>query len=335
MKTLWIFRSNLRILESYHNYKNLQEFKEKCHDFYLLQGIFFLENDYFDEVVIWRLNPEKKQEDITFSINGKLFIQKWVDNFNQCFDYPKPYISFWRGGFPEYCQVTKENPNHFGLKLYLGAGQRTFPKYGGIYDKILVEEEIKDYQKTIPFYKTSNPLIFKPKNRFKIFDICFPSNFTQLRYKGQDDFIEAVSKSNYLKKIRIVHLGNNPSDGENLCEKYKVSNIEFKGWVDRWTLCEYLNQSRLGLCYSNRMDGTPRTITEIISCGIPLLISDKTKLLEYYKNGGVHCFENGTLEIFVKHALKNYDLYKENAIKNLPKISMKRVCEMNVKEWEG
>ena len=57
IKSMWLFRSNLRPLEYYHQFKSLEEFNEDCHDFYLMQGMWYLENGYLDEFVVWRLAP--------------------------------------------------------------------------------------------------------------------------------------------------------------------------------------------------------------------------------------------------------------------------------------
>ena len=52
MKTFWLFRSNIRNLEYYHQYTNLDEFEKNCHDFYMLLPIWLLRNNYFDEVML-------------------------------------------------------------------------------------------------------------------------------------------------------------------------------------------------------------------------------------------------------------------------------------------
>ena len=99
MKDFWLFRTNLRPLEYYHQYKSLENFEKNCHDFYLLMGIWFLKNRMYDNFIVWRLNPKRqKLEDIVFDIDGKKFIQRWVSNFNEVFTYDPPKKSFFRGG---------------------------------------------------------------------------------------------------------------------------------------------------------------------------------------------------------------------------------------------
>jgi len=121
-----------------------------------------------------------------------------------------------------------------------------------------VQEDQGDFRKEKnckPFFKTASPDIFRvhPWSKLEKFeyDICWPCNFKQIRYKGQEQFIKAVSKSAYLKSLKIVHCGNQPQVGKNLCKKYGVTNIEFKGEVDRVELCHILNLSKFGLCMSD------------------------------------------------------------------------------------
>ncbi len=131
MNRFWVFRSNSTNLESYHEYNNLKDFEKNCWDFYLIQGLWILKNTECKEVVIWRLTKNSSYA-IKFKLPcGKIFIQRFVKDFNECFKYPKPGISLFRGGFKVYDDITKKNPNFFGNKLYLGAnGPRRYPCYG-------------------------------------------------------------------------------------------------------------------------------------------------------------------------------------------------------------
>ena len=335
MGSFWLFRSDLRQLESYHQYKYLNEFKLNCHDFYLLMSLFFLENKDFDEVIIWRLQPKQKVDDIIFDINGRKFIQKFVDTFKESYLYDEPDISFFRGGFKSYCEITKENPKHFGLKLYLGAGRRVTPQYGGKYDRILVESEkdIVEYLKCIPFYKTSNNNIFFPSDLEKEYDLCFVSNFEQVKFKGQEFFIKEVSKSDYLRSIKILHIGNQPNVGINLSRKYRVDNISYMGTKSRQEINTFLNKSRFGVVCSDDSDGCPRVITEILMTGTPLIIRDKTRLLNFYKEKGVCVFSDNDLENKVRHSMGSYNTLKQEVMENINNITIDKICNMNLKLW--
>ena len=338
MRRFWLFRSNLIPLEYYHQYTDLDTFKKNCHDYYMLLPLWLLENDYFDEVTIWRLTKKQKNP-IVFDINGKKYIQRWVTNFNKTFDYPSPDISFWRGGFQEYDRVTNFQPKHFGLKLYLGAGRRQFSQYGGKYDAYLMEDE-RDFNpkyNCIPFYKTASPHIFHPQLEKLEYDICWPCNFTQIKYKGQKFFISEIAKSDFLKSLKIVHCGNKPEVGKQLCQKFGVTNIIFKGPLDRPSLNQTLNQSRFGLNLSNIQDGCPRVSTEVLMSGTPLFLRDSVRLLNFYRRDGqgVVTVNDKILAKKIKWGLANYESHHQDVLKaTLHHLSFDSTNEKNIEEWQ-
>ena len=339
MKRFWLFRSNIRALEYYHKFKDLETFEKKCHDFYMLFPIWLLRNNYFDEVVIWRLG-DYVRDDIIFNVNGKKFIQRWVRNFTQTLKYSAPEMSLWRGGFREYDNITKLHPEHFGMKLYLGTGQRTYPQYGGKYDWILQEDE-KDFRplhKCLPFYKTASPYIFNKRRNiiFNIYwDICWPCNFTQITQKGQDEFIRTVAKYPSLQKLRIVHCGNKPEVGRMMCLRSGIQNIEFLGWKTRKELCNVLNSSYFGLCMSNRNDGCPRVTTEILMTDTPMILSEKTRLLPLYKKSGVVEVNEKNIEKKILWAMENqFDLSCQVARAVINDISFDKICKKNIVTWK-
>lgn len=336
MRRFWLFRSNIRHLEYYHKYKDLESFEKKCHDFYLLFPIWLLRNDHFDEVTIWRLG-DMPRDDRVFNINGKKYYQRWVRSFSQVLRYPKPQVSLWRGGFKEYDDLTKESRD-LGIKLYLGTGKRTYPQYGGKYDVIL-QEDVKDYKEgfnCMPFWKTGSPHIFKHEDQNIKWDICWPCNFTQITQKGQAEFIKAVAESPYLQKLKIVHCGNKPAVGKQMCKTHGISNIEFLGSQTREELCTTLNQSKFGLCMSNRKDGCPRIATEIMMTQTPMILSDKTRLLPIYKKNGVIEVNPENIEFRITRAMEYYSQLKSEikyAVKNT--ISFDKICIKNIMRWKA
>jgi len=338
MNRFWLFRTNLTSLESYHQYNNLDDFEKNCWDFYAVIGLWILQNTDCREITVWRLT-KKKNFATKFKLpNNKLFIQRFVKNFDECFKYPFPDATLFRGGFKEYCELTKKNPKFFGTKLYLGASKRKYPIYGGKYDKVLVEDE-RDLKKKnyIPFYKIGVPNIFKSLNLEKKWDICFPANFTQISYKGQEYFIKQISKSDLLKSLKIVNCGNKPEVGKKLCKKYGINNIEFLGHVDRFGVNSVLNHSKFGLVASNNTDGCPRVATEILGAGTPLLVRKETRLLDYYKNlDCVEVFDDNKLEKVYKKAKKNYKEMKQKNIEYLKhELNIDNIMKMNLKLWRN
>ena len=334
-KILWLFRTNLRILEYYHSFTNLEQFKTNCHDFYLLMCLCYLENNYVDEVVVLRLKPKVDIKDIVFTIRGKTFTQKFVNSFYDIYKFPKPTISFFRGGFQEYCMITKRQHAFFGNSLYLGAGRRVFPQYGGRYRKVLVEsdEDLK-HSLTYPFFKTANNKIFYPvEKQVKNYDLCWICNFSEINFKGQEYFISEVSKSKELQKISIVHMGNEPGKGIDLCKKFGVSNIKFLGHLKRPEINTFLNESRLAIVTSNEYDGSPRVVTEVLMSGTPLLIRNKTRLLNFYKEKGVVTFDDNEVESKVIEGLNRNEELRKELVNNMSNISLGQICNLNFKLW--
>jgi hypothetical protein len=298
-----------------------------------------LEHDIFDEVVIWRLTTIDRPE-IVFQVGkAKFFRQKWVKSFEEAFNYHAPTVCFFRGGFQNYCQITKSNPDFFGLKLYLGASFRTTPQYGGIYDKILVEsnEHLLSIPNTIPFYKSCNPNIFKPltPNKNPEFDLCWVSNNTQAKIKGQDFFIDTISKNKYMRKLKIIHIGNKPEIGIEMCKAKGVDNIKFLGYMSRQSINEYLNKSKFGIITSNERDGSPRVSTEVLCSGTPLLLRSSTKLLDYYKeNDCVIDFKDDDLINKIRE-IEYWRTYTDNVIQRIENedFSIETICQKNIELW--
>lgn len=337
MKRFYAFRSNITALEYYHKYKTLEEFEKKCHDFYLLFPIWLLKNNYFDEVIIWRLT-KKPRKDIVFNIDSKKFIQRWVSSFLETIKYPTPTVSLFRGGFREYDQLIQKNK--MGISLYLGTGKRVYPQFGGKYD-VYLQEDLNDFRKgfnNLPFYKTASPYIFNSieydKAKIK-WDICWPANGSQWRYKGQEKFVDMISKSKFLQKLKIIQCGNQPEKLRKICKARGIKNIDFLGIINREDLSDLLNRSRFGLCMSNRQDGCPRIITEILSTKTPLILSEETRLLSEYKEKGVIVINKKNNTEKISRGFKNYNYLKNEisfAIDN--DLSFEQICKKNIDLWK-
>jgi len=336
MRNFWVFRSNLKSLEYYHQYTDVTEFINNCHDYYLLYPLWLLKNDLMDTATIWRLTDQPK-EDIVFDVDGKTFTQKWVKSFNEVLNYPSPEFSLFRGGFPEYDKLVSKHPKHLGKKMYLGTGKRIYPQYGGVYDVYLQEDE-RDFRKDktcMPFYKIASPAIFHPLEDVKIkYDICWPANFTQHTYKGQAFFMNVVGHCPKLKQLKIVHCGNKPEMGIKMAKKYNVTNIKFVGTQNRPALNRYLNQSKFGLVLSNRKDGCPRIVTEILSAGTPLIIRNLTRVLPYYKKTGVITVNDRNIIQKIWKVMPKWKQVKSrlgDALQN--ELSFNQICQKNYELW--
>ena len=138
-----------------------------------------------------------------------------------------------------------------------------------------------------------------------------------------------------LKRLKILHCGNKPEMGKRMAKQYNVSNITFAGLVDRPTLNKYLNQSKFGLVLSNRNDGCPRIVTEILMSGTPLIIRKMTRLLPYYKEKGVIGVNDSNIIKrimggFPKWAGLKLDL--NDAIQT--SLSFDTICQKNLDLWK-
>ena len=209
------------------------------------------------------------------------------------------------------------------------------PQYGGVYDKILIEDEKDSVKNSIPFYKTTNLNIFKPLVIENKYDLCIISNFTQLKFKGTDFIINQISKSDFCKKLKICHIGNNKEIGTDLCKKNNINNIEFLGSLSRQEINIVLNKSKFSIVNSNRLDGCPRVITEILCSETPLLINEETRLLDYYKESGVIQFnEKNFLDKILEMKL-NYNNLKNDLKKylNYGFFNLDHICKLNYNLW--
>ncbi len=339
MKFFWLFRTNLLSLEYYHSYKDINIFKKNCHDFYLLQGIWYLENTELEEFVVWRLKPKdsKIHENIKMKVNGKLFKQLFVDSFEDVIKYKAPDVALFRGGFKEYDKLILKYSSYFKntKTLYLGASKRVTPQYGGNYDLILVEDENElNIPNSIPFYKTANSYIFNNLNKEKIFDICWICNNTQMKMKGQEFFIKQISQSNYLKSLNILHVGNKSEKLKKLMKKYNVVNIKLVGYKTRKEVNNCINSSKICLLTSDKNDGCPRVITEILCTSIPLVCRELTRMLDYYRHECISFYDK-KIEKKINFALKNYKELTEKNFKNFKNFSFDEICKKNLYKWNS
>ena len=348
MKTLYLFRSNLKSLEYYHQYKTLEEFEKNCHDFYLLMPLEFLKMGVVDKVYIWRLS-DKKRDDIVFKVKNEkgykgFFIQKFSTNnfLDSINSNEKPDVSIFRGGFREYDNLININKSYFGTSFYLGASRRFHPNFGGIYDYILYESESDLYENKNDkyqykkFYKTASPKIFYPieKNKIK-YDIIWPWKYTSDFRKGEKFLLNVISKHDGLKQLRFYHCGNEPEKAKKLFRQYGINNIICDNNVPYLGMCDVLNSGFCGLITSDKEDGCPRLSTEILSCGTPLIIRDKTRILDYYKGDGfLQYYDMDSMYNKIIYAIKNYNIIRANIINRLKTdLSIRKICEMNLKEW--
>jgi len=133
--------------------------------------------------------------------------------------------------------------------------------------------------------------------------------------------------------LKIIHIGNKPEVGLELCKKYGVNNIRFVGPVERYDINVFLNLSKFGIMTSNKEDGCPRISTEILCSGTPLIIRNQTRLLNFYKKYGVCVFDDKSLKVTVENAMKYYNQIKKDLDNYKGMFSMDIICGMNITSW--
>jgi hypothetical protein len=97
----------------------------------------------------------------------------------------------------------------------------------------------------------------------------------------------------------------------------------------------FLNRSKFGLNLSNLQDGCPRVSTEILMSGTPLIVSEETRLLKYYKQQGVMEVNQKNIVNRIKFAMDNYEILKDQVsyvIKN--ELSFDNICKKNIELWQ-
>lgn len=100
--------------------------------------------------------------------------------------------------------------------------------------------------------------------------------------KGVEDFCRAMTKVQTSHDIRGQVVGVGPLL-ESL--KMKYPNIDFIGWVNNTQLAEFYGNARMLVFPSICNEGSPLTIPEALSAGLPCIVTDCTSAVETIENG--------------------------------------------------
>jgi glycosyltransferase involved in cell wall biosynthesis len=116
--------------------------------------------------------------------------------------------------------------------------------------------------------------------------------------KGADFFCEAISDLG----LRGIVIG----DGHMLKElKDKYPDINFAGWKKTTEMSRYIRKSRALIFPSLWYEGSPLTIVEIKSHGIPCIVPDKCAACEEITDGETgYIFESGNLQSLKEAIMK-------------------------------
>lgn len=206
-------------------------------------------------------------------VGGKRYVEysekcsiRWVKDINHIKPSFNPDCVFCRGGFPEWDKVIKAFPGAY--KIYHGAGKRYLPGNKG-YSLLLVDSPSQDKRARkhgFNAYLWSKPAapIFAPKNVAKEFDFCYVAD-GRFPFRAKIKGVEWVYKT-APKHLKILHLG-----WGGACRPPK--NITVRRVVRGEMPNEYA-KCRVGIIPYTDYDSAPRTIPEMIACGLPVVQLD-------------------------------------------------------------
>ena len=87
---------------------------------------------------------------------------------------------------------------------------------------------------------------------------------------------------------------------------------------------------------SNKNDGCPRVVTEILCSGTPLIVSDQTRLLPYYKKKGVIEVNDSNISDKIMEGLSYFPRYKQDVLQAIKTtLSFDSICQKNIDIWKN
>ena len=164
-------------------------------------------------------------------------------------------------------------------------------------------------------------------------------------HRGIDILLEAVKEIVKEKpQTKLVLLGDGPEMNQlkKIAQENKLEeNVDFKGWIDRNKIPEYLATSSIGIGPLRSTEVTkyalPIKVLEYMSAGLPIIAAKNTlpeDILEEGKNG---FFINNSTELVEKimELLNNKELRKKmgkNSKEMVKKFDWKNVTESIIQE---
>lgn len=277
---------NLLFLRGKVDKRTQQVFRvEHSHDMWTHLAANILQEGDKGEIMYWGGDRA-----ISYSWN---FAERWIPSFDlyrgrhpsptprDGFSDFIPDVIFARGGFNEYDMIIKQWPK--AITVYYGAGQRFCPK-DMKYDIVIVDTP---YQREFVSEKYPDSIvrewikptiddIFCPDGSPKEYDVCYVANDTQ-QFKGQD-FIYNTLPHN----LSLLHLGidNGSRKVPSNIHRVRVKRDEMSGWYNRCSV---------GVVPYKNIDSSPRVISEMLACGLPVVALDRVNCPIEYFGVGAYC----------------------------------------------
>lgn len=156
--------------------------------------------------------------------------------------------------------------------------------------------------------------IIEAKVRNKILQICYISNIS--KQKGTLNLIKAVYNR---KDIKLVIAGNFLSEKEDFFKLLNQSkNISYLGFADERIKQEIFESSDIFCLPSKLEEGSPISIIEAMSYGLPVIASDKGCIADMIDEMGYllpQDYSEGDILNGIKFIDNDYNVLSANAIK--------------------
>ena len=107
--------------------------------------------------------------------------------------------------------------------------------------------------------------------------------------KGVDAFCESLAKGGF----KGIVIGDGPKR-ESLEKKFP--NVEFVGWLPQKDIWTFVCNSRALVFPTKWYEGAPLTIIEMLSCGLPCIVSNCSSAIEFVHDGQNGLVYDGTVE---------------------------------------
>lgn len=183
--------------------------------------------------------------------------------------------------------------------------------------------------KAIIFDKPIKTEIFKPRKCKKVYDLCYVANWRQWKFHNM--LFSALLKLNKKgKKLKIALVGKiAPHDRELniMLYKYKI-NAHIYEMVDQDKVSDIINKSKF-TCQLAEIDANPRSLTESLACGVPVLANkDLSAGIRLINNQTGKKVALSSLDKGIEYMLANYKKYQayEYFKKNLQVEDIIRRC---------
>ena len=265
-----------------------------------------LEEKIIDDCTIWiesTRNPGIK-------VYGPSYRCRVTPDISYFLDFLRPDdIVFVRGGFRSWFVMLNENiAGKHWILFYQAATNRGKWLFWDVVFNDNLPESLYDVHGRfhLHFRKPTSPEIFHPRKIKKMFDVCVGASHIHDK-KGQWKVVKMLKayKEIYGKHLCAVLPGRglHGTNTTTMWTELPELDISTPGMVDRNTMCDIYNMSRL-LIHLGGAGQNDRGVLEALTCGTPVMLSQ----LQYH---APITYSNPRVSFVTKNADNPYELAKE------------------------